>query len=80
MNFINNTADYDGAAIYITDLERCTYAPNLPVSDTDKGFNRSIFKVHIFNFTGNRVLRADRNEQDVATAPSYLMVEPMVRR
>lgn len=48
--FINNTAVRDGAAIYATDIGRCTYAPSLNEGGNIT-YNRSIFQVSpLFNF------------------------------
>lgn len=80
--FINNTADSDGAAIYATDVERCTYTPSLNVSTPTNSYSRSIFNLdNIFRFEGNVVIGGlQRAVHNVATAPSWFKVEPKVRR
>ena len=79
-NFIDNTAESDGAAIYATDIERCTYAPSLNVSELTNSYTRSIFKLEEkFHFDGNIVTGENKEVPKVATAPSWLKVEPNVR-
>ena len=79
---MNNTAATDGAAIYATDVERCTYAPDLKVNDTTptNSYTRSIFRLDIFQFkpNSNRVLKDNIQVHEVATAPSWFIVSPKV--
>ncbi len=44
-SFIDNTAELNGAAIYATDIERCTYTPSLNTVDTNTVTERSIFSL-----------------------------------
>ena len=54
ITFINNTAGESGAAIYATDMQRCTYSLflNNNMSDSNSTvFERSIFQLgDVFNF------------------------------
>lgn len=71
----------DGAAIYATDIERCTFAPSLNQSALAITYERSIFKLSIFNFKGNTVCRQGREVQEleVSSAPSWFIAEPKVK-
>lgn len=81
LSFINNTADKDGAAIYATDVERCTYTPSLNIATSTNSYTRSIFNLdNIFRFERNRVLGLNKAVHEVATAPSWFKVEPQVRK
>ncbi len=82
LNFINNTAKTDGAAVYATDVERCTHTPSINLTSSEaNAYERSIFSLKtIIRFKGNRVERPGREVQEVATAPARFNVKPEVKK
>jgi len=49
--FINNTANINGAAVYATDLIRCSYTPSINKANALTITETSIFELdHIFYF------------------------------
>lgn len=46
VRFVNNTAGLDGAAIYATSIDRCTYTPSYDAAENATAeFEESIFQI-----------------------------------
>lgn len=83
--FTNNTAGSEGAALYVSNLELCTYTNRsftprgTAFENSGTAFENSIFQVNsTFKFRGNRVTNSEQKSfvsvESLATAPSRLAV------